>query len=434
MLLEFSVANFRSFNEKQNLSFIASRDRHNAENIYGEKPRVLKSIAIFGANASGKSNLVKAVEFMEWMVTNSATKLNLGDPIPGVIPFKLRSDTAHQPSSFEVVLLLNGIQYRYGFSATTERVFDEWLWVKKPHTREVQWLERKYSAETATYSYECHGDLTKHKALLSERTRPNCLALSSGVQQNIEVLLPVYSWFQQEMGCLDFAISPSDLMLQTAKKCFNAGVKERVAKMLQDIDVQITEVEIRIQPSPLPVLSEDTPTMHLMKMIEKLDSGTDLTPLKVQTQHLAVDTNEPVWFDISDESNGTQRFFAVAGVLLEALDRGQVVFIDEFECNMHPRLAQRLIAWFQHPDINKTGAQLVVTTHDSTLMHPNLLRRDQIWLAEKDASSATTLYSLNDLDDDKKGRSTEIFQRHYLAGEYGGVPLFGRTFEEPRMP
>jgi AAA15 family ATPase/GTPase len=131
-----------------------------------------------------------------------------------------------------------------------------------------------------------------------------------------------------------------------------------------------------------------------------------------------------------DESNGTQRFFALAGPFLDALAKGTVVVVDELECSMHPLLTRKLIELFQSPEANKSGAQLIFATHDSTLMDPELFRRDQIWLVEKNRRGASELFSLYDFDTKDRPRNTEVFQRNYLAGRYGGVPKFGPTFED----
>lgn len=437
MLLSFSVKNFRSFHQKQTLDFNASRDKHNADNVYGEKPRLLKSIVLFGANASGKSNLVKAIAFMEEFVVNSATKMNEGDEIEGAIPFRLLSTSAVLPSQFEICLLIGGISYRYGFAVTQERVVEEWLVVKKPRSQETEWLRRTYDAETSTYQYRCDGDIKEEATLLSKRTRSNCLALSAGVQLNIEALKPLYRWFHHDLWHYDFASSRrlQGLQVQLARRCQQEPqLKARIAQMLRDIDAQIQDIAVEEIPISFSSLSFGFEIEEFMETIRDSMEGLGKDLIRIQTLHKRMDTQESVWFGLEDESHGTQRFLAVAGAILEALDNGRVLCIDEFECNMHPHLAKKIIAFFQHPEINKTGAQLVVTTHDSSLMHPSLLRRDQIWIAEKDKNNATTLFSLYDIGDEKPSRSTEIFQRHYLAGEYGGVPQFGLTFEYPKMP
>jgi AAA15 family ATPase/GTPase len=131
-----------------------------------------------------------------------------------------------------------------------------------------------------------------------------------------------------------------------------------------------------------------------------------------------------------DESNGTQRFFALAGPFLDALDQGSVVVIDELDCSMHALLTRKLIELFQAATVNTRGAQLFFTTHDSNLMDPDLFRRDQIWLTEKDSRGASKLFSLYDFDTKERPRNTEAFERNYLAGRYGAIPRFGPIFED----
>ena len=153
--------------------------------------------------------------------------------------------------------------------------------------------------------------------------------------------------------------------------------------------------------------------------------------LSVMTAHALNDSDKVVNFRLDrDESNGTQRLFALAAPVLKALDKGRLLVLDEFECSMHPLLTRKLIELFQSQTENKKGAQLVFATHDSTLMSPGLFRRDQMWFTEKKRNNATELFSLYDFSEGKKPRNTEAFERNYLSGRYGGVPKFGPTFED----
>jgi AAA15 family ATPase/GTPase len=166
------------------------------------------------------------------------------------------------------------------------------------------------------------------------------------------------------------------------------------------------------------------------------DADLGIEDIKLEEQNMKTlhySEGNSIWFDWNEESDGTHRLFDMLGYIYIALKRGYIVCIDEFDAHLHPHITRSLLEFFQHPDINTKGAQLLITTHDTNLMRPSRLRRDQIWIAEKDRESETNLYSLNDIEDDRPGRSTEMFVRHYLAGEYGGVPFVGRTFAEPRM-
>lgn len=149
----------------------------------------------------------------------------------------------------------------------------------------------------------------------------------------------------------------------------------------------------------------------------------------VQTVHLDQDSGEPIEFSLDeDESNGTKRFIAIAGPIVDALDKGSLLVVDELDCSMHPLLTQKLVELFHSEQSNPNGAQLVFATHDSTLMNPSLFRRDQIWFSEKDSKAATRLFSLCDID--RTPRRQEAFEKNYLAGRYGAVPSFGPALED----
>jgi len=204
---------------------------------------------------------------------------------------------------------------------------------------------------------------------------------------------------------------------------------KRIIRMIRDADIGIDDVrvnEVRWEDLPEPV------KRTVLKIgADESDAGDHVSAVTLKTVHRSVGSEAPVEFDLqADESNGTLRFFALVGPLLDALSLGSVVVVDEMECSMHPLLTRKLIELFQSPEVNKKGAQLIFATHDSTLMDPELFRRDQIWLVEKNREGASELFSLYDFDTKDRPRTTTAFQRNYLAGRYGGVPDFGPAFED----
>ncbi|MCI0460156.1 MAG: AAA family ATPase [Gemmataceae bacterium] len=438
MLIEFRIGNFRSFDEPQTFSLVASSDTRHPDNcIPFGKLQLLKSAAVYGANASGKSNLIRAIDFMRRFVLYSATTMNVGDEIP-VVPFQLHPDSRGKASFFEAAFVVGGVRYQYGFTATSKRVQDEWL-IAYPKGRPQHLLERRFNTKTEQPTWAFRGELQKEGTLLKERTRDNGLVLSRGAELNVAPLTTVFLWFRQKMAVLDLSTSPTSLIDQTAMRLKDdATFRERVLRLIRHADLGISDLEVseeqsRVFSGSVParlsgryavVLPHWYPTMAT----GAVNTAHVPTAPTIRSIHRSAD-GEAVPFDFLEaESNGTQRFFALAGPWLDALDQGALLVIDELDCSMHPSLTWKLVELFQTSDANPHGAQLVFSTHDSTLMDLELFRRDQIWIVEKDRAGASRLSSLYDFEE--KPRNNEAVQQRYLAGRYGGVPVFGPTFED----
>jgi hypothetical protein len=433
MLIEFRIGNFRSFAETQTFSLVASADTRHPDNcIPFRKLHLVKSAAIFGANASGKSNLIKAIWFMREFVS-SATRY-IGEEIP-VIPFRLDPDLRGKASFFEATFVMWDVRYQYGFTVTSNRVQDEWL-IAYPKGRPQHLLERRFDLETQQTTWAFRGELQKEAALLKEHTRDNALALSRGADFNIVPLTTVFGWFLRMA-----ATSPALLFTQTAAR-FNsdATFREKVLRLMRHADLGISDLEVSeklsgaVNVPSVPVVTSYVPTgvppnkwttNQALQFGGRLFISPDFT---IQSIHRS-STGEAVQFNFLEaESNGTLRFFALAGPCVDALEYGKLLVIDELDCSMHPALTAKLVELFQTADANPHGAQLVFSTHDSTLMDLELFRRDQIWIVEKDSAGASGLSSLYDFEE--KPRNNEAVQQRYLAGRYGGVPIFGPTFED----
>lgn len=431
MIIEFKIGNFRSIRDEQVFSLVAGgsrKDQLHQDSLIGCGDfQLVKTAAIFGANASGKSNIVRGLQCMERFVSTSATQMNLGDPIPGIVPFRLDEQTCESPSLFEITLLLNGTHYAYGFAATAQRVQAEWISARQPGGKLTPWLSRRMGAQGQ--EWETKGPLKKEESLLRERTRDNGLALSRGAELNIPALSELFLWFQNSLWIYDLSHPPIYLAEKTATHVReDAEFKARVSTLIKDADLGISSLDV-VEESAFEIprgASED-----VTKVLDALKAaiGGDQKNHPVTTYHRINGTDKLIQFRLDqDESNGTQRFFAIAGPILEALDRGHALVLDEFECSMHPLLSRRLLELFQSPKANTKGAQLIVATHDSSLMSPSLLRRDQIWLTEKDQRGATQLFSLYDFAG--RPRSNTAFERNYFTGRFGAVPRFGPTFED----
>jgi hypothetical protein len=464
MLIEFRVGNFRSFDEPQTFSLVASSDAKHPDNcIPFGKSKLLKAAAIYGANASGKSNLISAIGFMQRFVVYSATTMNVGDELP-VAPFQLNPGSRGKESFFEATFVVGEVRYQYGFTVTRKRVQDEWL-IAYPKGRPQHLLERKFDVDTKQNAWAFRGELHKAGTLLKERTRDNGLVLSRGAELNVAPLTTIFLWYRQQMSALDLSTSPASLIDQTASRLkADASFRERVLRLIRDADLGISDLEVSedrryysmmvpahsvglsapiqsgivsgtmvsgVIPGTVssgPVIYGGSNSTYPSLSIDP--NGTFSIPptLTIQSIHRSADGEEVRFNFLEAESNGTQRFFALVGPWLDVLDQGSLLVIDELDCSMHPSLTRKLIELFQTPEVNRKGAQLVFSTHDSTLMDLELFRRDQIWIVEKDRTGASRLSSLYDFEE--KPRNNEAVQQRYLAGRYGGVPVFGPTFED----
>lgn len=411
MLLEFRVRNFRSIRDEQVLSMVASKDPKLAEThlmATGVKtlPHVVRSAVIYGPNASGKSTLLRAMDYMRAVVAESATVIQLGQTY-NVQPFRLETEWAEQPTRFEISFMLNEVRHQYGFTMTTQRIMDEWLLVYRA-PKPQQWFSRSYDAKTQSTEYEFSTHLSGPRKLWQETTRPNALFLSTAAQLNSELLGPVFRWLVEQPVFFGAGASPlpdfTTALLQT-----DAG-KLAVRDFLASADISISEVEsvphkgfhqqIHFGPEGTQVTREEK-EMLLPRFVHKTERGT-------------------ASFELHEESEGTQRLYALAAPVLDVLQRGRLLIVDELDSSLHTLLVRRLVRLFHQPEHNPKGAQLLFTTHDTSLLDRTLFRRDQIWFTEKDRDQATRVYPLSDFSP----RETEAWERGYLIGRYGAVPIF----------
>ena len=430
MIIQIKVANYRSIGAEQTLSFVAENTRRHPNNLIPRKGyKLLKTAALFGANASGKSNFVKAISIMRDFVRNSATRMNDGDTIDAAEPYRLDPVLKTEPSRFEITFATDGIVYVYGFAVRRERVEEEWLTAKKEASEaKVYEFRRWYDTTSGKDDWSFDGFSEADEAQIKKRTLENMLALSVGTKEKVELLQPAYRYLRGCIWTFDMSSEMGGVGMQTAHWCQESeDVRHELSALLygadtgvEDIQVSIVTQEIPDAPSHMP-----EPFQDVIKAMKKL-VATNPVP-HIVTSRRDRDGNV-VEFDFQDsESQGTQRFFAVAGPILKSLQEGAFIVIDELDASMHPLLTRRLLELFQSAEANKNGAQMLFTTHDSSLLDQDLFRRDQIWLAEK-CDGASTFFSLADIQ--PPIRNTESFLRNYLTGRYGGTPHLGLAFDD----
>jgi AAA15 family ATPase/GTPase len=413
MLVEFRVSNFRSLRDEQIFSLVASKDKsladtHTIVTGVSAVPLALRSAAIYGANASGKSNLIKALQYMRGVVIESATLIQPGQTY-AVQPFRLDRASAGEPTSFEATFILDGVRHQYGFSMTAERIVAEHLLVYRAF-KPQRWFERRFDAKIGKDIYEFGAGLKGAKNVWENATRPNALFLSMAVQLNSEALRPIFDWFARQLVIFNeqAQLNPQ-VSLQRLKD--QKGRKE-TCNFLTSADISIADIEVVTSKVPGQSVHVDLVAGKTEMRAEEIEEN------KLLFRH--VTENGEAVFDLMDESNGTRNLLFLSGPVLDVLANGQILVIDELDTSLHTLLVRELVRLFHSLEANPRGAQLIFTTHDTSLLDAHeLFRRDQIWMVEKDRDQASSLVALSEFSP----RKGEALERGYLMGRYGGVPF-----------
>lgn len=410
MLVRFSASNYRSIRERQELSLVASGLSNPASRAI-ETPAVrvgvLRVAGIYGANASGKTNVLRALQFAATAVKDSHAVWPPDRPVPR-IAFGLDPAADDEPSTFDVEFVLDGCLYQYGFSLAAETVLGEWLYAF-PKVRKQLWFQR------GPGRFEFGKKLTGENRTIERTTRPNGLFLSAAAQNNHPLLTPIYNWFSSRLRFVTDDRRP----MSTLVACRDARVKARVEEMLLSADLGLTGFETREEP-----IDEGLRKAYAALQAALPSAGEQLnTPDRIEQVGFLhrVSGAEPVKLGQRAESQGTIAFFNLLGPIIQALAGGDTLLVDELDASLHPLVAIDIVRLFNDPERNPGGAQLIFNTHDTNLLDTEILGRDQIWFTEKDSAGATHLYPLTDF----KPRGGENVQRGYLQGRYGAVPFLG---------
>ena len=408
MLLRFRFSNFRSFRTEQELSLIAGPFsdlpdvvRHPA----GLKEGVLPGAAIYGANASGKTNVIQAMAFMASAVSFSHRDWSPDGPIPRQ-PFIANEESKREPSEVEADFLLAAVRHRYGFRVDSQTVLEEWLYVY-PKGKKQTWFHRKWG-NPIVFSNKMPGE----NRVIENLTRQNSLFLSAAAQNAHEALMPVFIWLS---GLLFVIGDRSKYRRHTARLCSQLDYRNEIARLVSVADLGIAEMSV-----------EDTKFPDKAKEI--VEAAATLLPPRdkaawpetlqvIRLLHRLGDTAVP--FKMDQESDGTLAYLALLGPAVDAIKKGTPLLIDELDASLHPLLAIQLLRLFNTPASNPKGAQLIFNTHDTNLLSSGVLRRDQIWFTEKGNDATSHLYPLSDF----KPRRQENLQNGYLQGRYGAIPF-----------
>jgi AAA15 family ATPase/GTPase len=421
MLVEFSVANYRSIRERQTFSFVAGTGgEHEETHLIPPRPpqsqRLLRSAAIFGPNASGKTNIVRALAVMRWFVLDSAKEEIARFRIA---QFLFDAESKEKPTEFEIIFIHDGIQYQFGFSLNKERVVEEWLYATPPKGRIQKWYTRTYNGEKDVYDWYINAEKLKgNKKVLEESTKKTSLFLSTGAMLNNSQLHHAHMWFLEKLR----VIGPdhnSSFGNVTADSCKDEEKANAVTRFLRSADLSIHGISVEYE-KVADALSAMLNIPSAIKEDFLATIGGDKEQPKIKMRHKVKGSEETVAFDFAEESRGTQNLFNMAMPWLETLAGGYTLVIDELESSLHTHIIRHLLNMMHSPELNHSGAQLLFTTHNTSLLDKDIFRRDQIWFTEK-CDDATRLYSLLEFHP----RKEEALEKGYLQGRYGALPMVG---------
>lgn len=422
MLVDFSVQNFRSIAEAQTLSMLANRnDKSHPHNIVtggSEEQPLLKLATIYGANAAGKSNLLKALDFAVNYVTSSAGDFKAGSST-GVTPFRFGRDELSSPSTFEFSFILDGVRYEYGFAATSTRVVSEELRAF-PRGVAQTWFSRIWSEEAETYIYSYSRAHFKAKREVESITPQNVLYLTVAATVNQQIR-KVHSWFEEGIQVIFMSEQkPTMFQRRTAGLLKRLTYRKPLVDLILCADMGIEDVIVSEKPYQVP---ESVTKLLSESFVQKLVSEmADEKEYDIQFVHSAPALSaEERMLPSDEESDGTQRFFSLSGYIMATLMLGHLLVVDEIDSSLHPLLLRQILERFQRGNGLVAGGQLICTTHDTTVLDQSLLRRDQVYFVEKDQRGASHFYPLTDFTP----RKDEALGKGYLAGRYGAVPFFG---------
>ena len=418
MLLEFTVENYRSIYEKKTLTLeadMALKECSQSNLFEYNKYNLLRTISIYGANSSGKSNIISAMQKMSTCVLSSI-RLNDNDELD-FDPFLLIENNS-KPTMFEVIFLKGNYCYRYGFRYNLNRIIDEWLFRKTtPRSKEQIMFVRNKDGIYVDDSNFSEG------VGYEEKTNDNRLFMSLCQQLGGQISRDVINWFQSEFNVIS-GLNNNDYnsfskLLFHKKEESSKEALEFFKKLKLGFNKIITHVEE-------PVIPHNVPT-ELRALFQKQLQGKKSIELD-SVHNLYSNKGEIIGtinFSFEErESSGTNKLFDLSGPIFDTLYNGSILVIDELDAKMHPLISQYIIELFNKSETNPHNAQLIFTTHDTHLLSKKILRRDQVWFTEKDAKEQTDLYSLIDiiLPDGTKPRNDANYEKNYIAGRYGAIP------------
>lgn len=394
MILEFCVSNYLSIKDELKISFVATSlkeslpDANDLVPISGAGVSLVRSAVIYGANASGKTNVLKAVSFYKHFIMDSFKNSQAGEAID-VENFRLNATAVKEPTTMEATFTDGAFIYRYGFEVDSKAVRAEWLYrrINKKRAKEVEIFDREGETTTVHPKSPLIQDLVNKKMV-----RGNALLLSTAAQFNEPTAVNVLHWLSDTQVL--FYSEDEKLWAQAIKHLDDENVRNRITRFARYADLGI-------------------------ESITKIDN-------RIVSNHRQYDdegreVNNVAFSFNGNESEGTIKYFSLSYPIIDALDNGKRLVVDELDSKLHPLLVRKIITLFNSSETNPKGAQLLFTTHDTFLLGAGLFRRDQVWFTQKNSFGATEAYSLAEY----KVRGNSPFEKEYLQGKFGATPIIG---------
>lgn len=412
-LIQFSLENFLSFHTKQTFSMLSSSDeslQNNLISVPNENFKLSSTSTIYGANASGKTNFIKAISFLKLLLETSSQKKSNEKIF--FLPFKLAKDN---PTNFETHFISEGVRYFYSLSFNENQVLKEVLYTF-PLKKQKKVFERSYNVESNSYIYEYSREFQSQLRDIETKSLPNKLFLSTASEWcSLEEIKNSISFFLDKIVInIDF-LNPnwSHFTVQSLES--NTEIKRLFLKLLKEINPGIDNVISKITKKKMEM--EDLPSelpMELKMLLTKEE--TISTDVKIQYKE------KDLVLDLSEESRGIQKIFEIGGPILDILLTGKILFFDELETSLHPLLSRQIVKMFLDKTFNANNSQLIFSTHDANLLDLDFLRRDQIWFTERgmETNYMTKLTCLSTFKGIRKG---ENIRKGFLQGKYTKIPF-----------
>lgn len=415
MLMQFTFDNFRSIKDSVTFSMVSGlNNRHSV--LPARHYKLLPSAVIYGANASGKSNVVRALDYMKAMVLNVRKVFQSTDTLNHE-PFRLSTETMNASSSFEVIFFNDQVKYRYGFEADSTTVYSEWLFADEKGKE-----ARLFFRDSDTGEFYVNPE--KFKEGKGLKVLPNSLFIWKCDQEGGQIAHSILEWFKK-VNLLN-GMRPSDYLFYTLNQMKKPEFYQEIKRLVKSADLGIDDLKHREDEIPANEIEKLPVPKEIRDSV--LANASPLVKLGARTIHVKYnEAGNPEGFEefdlASDESEGTKKYFCLSAPFIDSLRNGKILLVDELDASLHPLLTMALISLFNNPEINTRNAQLIFVSHDTNLLNQKLFHKSQIWFTEKDRFGSTHLHSLVEY---KNVRATDNLEKHYIQGKYGAIPYVGR--------
>ena len=437
MFVQFKIGNFLSFKDTVTFSMVGytsvkeSDNDNTLNNVFydpTEKNKLLKSAVIYGANNSGKSNLLSAMNFYRKFILTSSNEKQATDEI-SIIKFLLSTETENEPSFFEMIFFIGDIRYRYGFEADREKIYSEWLFSLKNEfsAKEIKLFTREFQVIKTNRLF------FKEGKGIEDKTRPNALFLSTVAQLNGTIATMILTWFKTNLNTIS-GLDDNTTSYTISKFQEDDNFREIIIEFFKSIQIGFDDIEIEEKEADINTILNSVSNGRVIDSNLNIDVNK-IEKLVENTRQVSIETSHKKYNQSGDfiqhtklpfqlQSKGTAKLFGLLGPIIDTIQKGKILVVDELDSRLHTLLTMELIKFF-HSKMNKK-AQLIFVSHDTNILRKEIFHRDQIWFAEKNTVGATDLYSLVEYKINQATvRNDASFEKDYLLGKYGAIPFLG---------